>query len=646
MPESTTALQLLTDTFGFPAFRAGQEPAISKLLEGRSVLAIFPTGAGKSLCYQLPALLLEGVTLVISPLIALMKDQIDVLRSKGVAAARLDSSITTEEARQVYADLRNGRLKMLFIAPERLANERFLRTLKEMKIAMLAVDEAHCISEWGHNFRPDYLKLATLARELRVGRVLALTATATPTVAQQIAKAFEIKSDDIVQTGFYRPNLNLHVIPCEAGKRLVILLNRLVSRQRGPTIVYVTLQRTAEEVAKFLVDNGFAAEAYHAGLDSEIRHAIQDRFMASSDAIVVATIAFGMGIDKRDIRYVFHYNLSKSIENYAQEIGRAGRDGELSYCEMLAAQDDIVVLENFTFGDTPTPQSVESLVRTVFDRGEVFDVSTYELSHQHDIRPIVIETTLTYLELLGFIESTGPFYTEYKFQPLIPGSQMLAKFDAVRADFLKRVFKCAEMGKTWWKLDLEFVTRTTGENRERVITALNFLEEQGHLKLQVAGVRQGYRLRHGVPELGPIVEKINSRFVDRENRDVERIKEILKFCICPGCRTQYLLNYFGETKDGPCGHCDRCEGQPPGRLPVTHRRVLGDNDAATVTKLQGERHRSLQAPRQMTRFLCGIGSPQASREKLGRHPLFGAWSGRPFREVLEFVEQFGAGDLR
>ncbi len=571
-----------------------------------------------------------------------MKDQIDVLRSKGIAASRLDSSITTEEARQVFKDLRNGSLKMLFIAPERLANERFLRTLKELKIAMMAVDEAHCISEWGHNFRPDYLKLATLARELRVGRVLALTATATPVVAQQIAKAFEIAADDIVQTGFYRPNLNLHVIPCEASKRQVILLNRLVSRPPGPTIVYVTLQRTAEEVAKFLADNGFKAEAYHAGLNSEIRHAIQDRFMASTDAIVVATIAFGMGIDKRDIRYVFHYNLSKSIENYAQEIGRAGRDGELSYCEMLAAQDDIVVLENFTFGDTPTPQAVDSLVKAVFNRGEVFDISTYDLSHQHDIRPIVLETTLTYLELMGYLESTGPFYTEYKFQPLTPGSQMLAKFDAVRAEFLKRVFKCAEKGVTWWKLDLDFVTRTTGDTRERIITALNFLEEQGHLKLQVAGVRQGYRLKHGVPELAPLIAKINSRFVERENRDVERIQEILKFTVCPGCRTKYLLNYFGETKDDPCGHCDRCDGQPPGRLPVTHRRALGDNDANTIAKLQAERHRSLQAPRQITRFLCGITSPQASREKLGRHALFGAWSGRPFREVLEFVEQMSA----
>src|SRR4051794_5465115 len=232
-PGTAAALDTLRSVFGFPAFREGQEAVVSRLLAGQSVLAIFPTGAGKSLCYQLPALLLDGVTLVVSPLIALMKDQIDFLKSKGIAAARLDSSITADEARETYAGLRAGTLKMLYVAPERLANERFLQTLKRLTVAMMAVDEAHCISEWGHNFRPDYLKLARLARELKVGRVLALTATATPSVAEQIAKAFEIAADDVVKTGFYRPNLHLHAIPCEPGKRQIILQNRLVSRPRG-----------------------------------------------------------------------------------------------------------------------------------------------------------------------------------------------------------------------------------------------------------------------------------------------------------------------------------------------------------------------------------------------------------------------------
>jgi ATP-dependent DNA helicase RecQ len=638
------AFDTLRSTFGFDTFREGQQPVVEKLIEGRSVLAIFPTGAGKSLCHQLPALLLDGVTLVISPLIALMKDQIDFLKSKGIAAARLDSSISGEEARQVFADLRAGTLKLLFVAPERLANERFLQTLRRMKIAMMAVDEAHCISEWGHNFRPDYLKLANLAKGLGVGRVLGLTATATPAVAQQIAKAFGIAEGDIVKTGFYRPNLHLHAIPCEAGKRQIILLNRLAARARGPTIVYVTLQRTAEEVAAYLSENGFTAEAYHAGLDAEVRHAIQDRFMASPDAIVVATIAFGMGIDKSDIRYVFHYNLPKSLENYVQEIGRAGRDGKLSYCEMLASMDDVTVLENFTYGDTPTTQAVDSLVRDVLGRGEVFDVSAYELSYQHDIRPIVIETTLTYLELLGLIEGTGPFYTEYKFQPLVGGAEMLGRFDADRQAFLKRLFNCAEKAKVWWRLDLDFAMRTTGETRERIVAALSFLEQQGLLKLEAGGIRQGYRRAREVGDPGGVIEKINARFADREARDVARIQEILKFADCPTCRTHHLLRYFGESRNrdnGKCGHCDRCGGEPPAKLPVTHRHALNDYDARTLEKLRGQNYRALEQPRQIARFLCGLSSPKASREKLSRHPLFGTCGARPFREVLEFVEQRG-----
>src|SRR5207237_1104863 len=208
-------LDVLRETFGFPAFRDGQEPVVDRLLAGKSVLAIFPTGGGKSLCYQLPALVLDGLTLVVSPLIALMKDQLDFLKTRGVPAARLDSSLGVTEIRQVYTDLRAGALKMLYVSPERLANERFLQTLRTLKIALLAVDEAHCISEWGHNFRPDYLKLAALAKDLRVGRVLGLTATAPPNVAGQIAAAFSIAAADVVRTGFYRPNLTLHLTPCQ-----------------------------------------------------------------------------------------------------------------------------------------------------------------------------------------------------------------------------------------------------------------------------------------------------------------------------------------------------------------------------------------------------------------------------------------------
>ena len=331
-----SAEAVLREQFGFEGFRDGQEAVVTRLLDGKSVLAIFPTGGGKSLCYQLPALMLDGLTLVISPLIALMKDQLDFLVAHGAPAARLDSTLTREENLQLFDDLRAGRLKLLYISPERLGNERFLQTIKQHTISLLAIDEAHCISEWGHNFRPDYLKIAQLAQDLRVERVLALTATATPAVAEDVREAFDIADGDEVHTGFYRPNLKLSVVPCGEAERDGALLERIQKRPTGPTIVYVTLQKTAEQVAARLSEAGLNASAYHAGLKPEDRSAIQDRFMASEAAIIVATIAFGMGVDKADIRYVYHYNLPKGLESYSQEIGRAGRDGKTSVCEMLA----------------------------------------------------------------------------------------------------------------------------------------------------------------------------------------------------------------------------------------------------------------------------------------------------------------------
>ena len=305
---------------------------INHLLAGRSALAVFPTGSGKSLCYQLPALLLDGLTVVISPLIALMKDQVDFLQSRGIAAARLDSSVSREDFEQIQNALRERRLKLLFVAPERFSNERFLARLKSMAIDLLVIDEAHCISEWGHNFRPDYLKLARYSRELKVGRVLALTATATPAVAKDICREFAIMPEAHVHTGFYRPNLHVRATACAAEQRLPALISRLKARTPGPSIVYVTLQKTAENVAAGLTAAGFFAKAYHAGMEADVREAVQNEFMASDHMIVVATIAFGLGIDKANIRAVWHYNLPKSLENFAQQIGRAGRDGAPADC--------------------------------------------------------------------------------------------------------------------------------------------------------------------------------------------------------------------------------------------------------------------------------------------------------------------------
>src|SRR5262245_10884204 len=362
-------LEVLAARFGFDAFRPGQEQVVEALLAGRSALAVFPTGAGKSLCYQLPALLLEGMTIVVSPLIALMKDQIDFLQRRGIEAARLDSSLDASDQRSISERLLTGSLKLLYVAPERFNNERFLSQLARARIALFAVDEAHCISEWGHNFRPDYLKLAERARELAAERVLALTATATPAVVADIRAGFGIEEADAVVTGFYRSNLTLLTTPIAAGERDEQLVERLRERPPGSAIVYVTLQRTSLRVAALLAAAGLPARPYHAGMSAEERVAVQEWWSSSSQGIVVATIAFGMGIDKADVRYVYHYNLPKSLESYSQEIGRAGRDGEPSIVELLACAADVPTLENFAYGDTPTESALRGIVADLLARG-------------------------------------------------------------------------------------------------------------------------------------------------------------------------------------------------------------------------------------------------------------------------------------
>ncbi|QEG34371.1 RecQ family ATP-dependent DNA helicase [Bythopirellula goksoeyrii] len=631
------ANEVLKEVFGFDGYRPGQEQAIRQLLAGHSSVAIFPTGSGKSLCYQLPAILLDGLTVVISPLIALMKDQIDFLQAKNICAARLDSSLDRAEAVQVYDDLRSGRTRLLYVSPERLANERFLQLLAQQKIALLAVDEAHCISAWGHNFRPDYLRIADLAKRLNVERVLALTATATPEVVDDIAEAFSVEPEHVVHTGFYRANLEINVTACDDRERHRVLVKKLSSHRGEPAIVYVTLQKTAEQVSAFLKDKGFNARAYHAGMKTEERTKVQEDFMAADDMIVVATIAFGMGIDKADIRGVYHFNLPKSLESYQQEIGRAGRDGKPAVCEMLACRDDLVTLENFSYGDTPTEEGVRELTRELLAGRDEIEVSVYDLSGRHDVRDLVVKTLLTYLELEGVLQSTGPKYTEYKFQPLRPSQTILEQFNAERADFLRSIFKLARKGKTWLTIDVAAASERLSESRERIVAALDYLDQRGDILLQASGVRFGYRVVKRVADLEDLVRTMQEKFEQREEQDIARLRKVVSLVECPGCYTRYLLDYFGEDRDD-CGHCGRCQGNPQQTLPRAQYSKITDRDRAVVNQLQAEHSPALRSPRQIARFLCGIKSPASTRAKLGKHRDFGRMDRVPFAEVLELAK--------
>jgi ATP-dependent DNA helicase RecQ len=634
------AQEKLQEVFGFTDFREGQAQVVACILEGKSALAVFPTGGGKSLCYQLPALMLDGMTLVVSPLIALMKDQIDFLVSRGVKAARMDSSLTAEESRAVWDALWKGELTLLYVAPERFSSERFLQRLRRIPIRLMVIDEAHCISEWGHNFRPDYMKLARLATELKVERVLNLTATATPSVAADICESFDIGPDAYVNTGFHRPNLQMHMRPCSPTEREERLMARLRDPSRGASIVYVTLQKTAEEVAARLQKNGIPALAYHAGLDAEARHEIQDQFMASEAGVVVATIAFGMGIDKANIRTVIHYNPPKSLENYMQETGRAGRDGKVSHCELLLCAEDVATLENFSYGDTPTREGVLGVLSELMAQADEFDVSVYDLAARYDIRNLVLSTLLTYMELEGILHSTGPHYNEYKFQPQRSSAEMFAGFDEERRSFLKKMFAQAQKGRTWFSIDLEDAAGKMGEDRKRLVSALNYLEEKGELELQVTGLRHGYRFLERPVDVKEVATRFHQRFLDSEKRDLERIQQVVDLAISPGCTVRQVLAYFGEALDEDCGHCDRClgDGAWSAGTPALVKTELTAQEKAQIQKLISEKHAALATPRQVARFLCGLTSPATTRARLTRDPRFGSMAHHRFGTLSEWVQ--------
>ncbi|QCK16453.1 DNA helicase RecQ [Mangrovivirga cuniculi] len=347
MSEVSTDLlrSTLKEVFGYHHFRGNQENIINNIINGNDTFVIMPTGAGKSLCYQLPAVVLEGTTIVISPLIALMKNQVDQLRALGLTAYFLNSSLSKSEITKVKKETLAGNTKLLYVAPESLTKEENIEFLKKINISLVAIDEAHCISEWGHDFRPEYRRIKTIIGDLGEMPVVALTATATPKVQIDIQRNLQMDNATVFKSSFNRHNLYYEVRPKQNIKKQIIQFLKPRKGQSG--IIYCLSRKKVEEIAQFLAVNGFRAAPYHAGLESSVRMANQDGFLSEDIDIIVATIAFGMGIDKPDVRFVIHYDTPKSIEGYYQETGRAGRDGLDGHCLMFYSYNDILKLEKF-----------------------------------------------------------------------------------------------------------------------------------------------------------------------------------------------------------------------------------------------------------------------------------------------------------
>ncbi|MEI7050140.1 ATP-dependent DNA helicase RecQ [Pseudomonas koreensis] len=635
----------LEQVFGYPQFRPGQEAAISAVLAGRSAAAIFPTGSGKSLCYQVPALLLPHLTLVVSPLLALMQDQLAFLKRHGISAGSIDSAQSRDDANDVMARARSGELKILMISVERLKNERFRNFLQQVPISLLVIDEAHCISEWGHNFRPDYLKLPDYQRQFNIPQTLLLTATATPKVIADMQTKFAIAEADVVTTGFYRPNLNLLVEPVRGQDKRRRLVEWMSERASQPSIVYVTLQKTAEHIAEHLGRNGIQAEAYHAGLPNDQREAIQKRFMAGQSNCIVATIAFGMGIDKSDIRNVVHFDLPKSIENYSQEIGRAGRDGQPSDCLVLANRDSLNVLENFVYGDTPEREGIRCVLeemQAAAAEGQ-WEFLLGPLADQSNIRTLPLKTLLVQMELRGLIAPRYVYYAEYRFKYLLEPEALLERFEGERREFVAAIIHTSSRARTWATVNFEAMYTQYSAERNRVVTALDYFQEKGWVELESKQMTEVYNVLHSDFDSAVLSAELHEYFTRHEQTEVARIHAMLELFATERCLGYRLAEYFGDhNAPEHCGHCSVCHGDVA-RLPAPPELpALVDKNFAALCGDFIHRHEqhtgSVPTAERLTRFLCGISVPLFTKLKARTISGYAALEQYPYAEVRSWAD--------
>ncbi|KOP58636.1 ATP-dependent DNA helicase RecQ [Pseudomonas coronafaciens pv. porri] len=637
--------QRLEQVFGYTQFRPGQEAAISAVLAGRSAAAIFPTGSGKSLCYQLPALMLPHLTLVVSPLLALIQDQLAFLHRHGISAASIDSAQSRDDVADVMARARSGELKILMISVERLKNERFRNFIAQVPISLLVVDEAHCISEWGHNFRPDYLKLPDYQREFNIPQTLLLTATATPQVIIDMQDKFAIAPDDVVTTGFYRANLHLWVKPVSGRDKRRRLVEWLNERQGQPTIVYVTLQKTAEHIAAHLEQNGLPASAYHAGLPNDQRESIQKRFMDGSLNCIVATIAFGMGIDKSDIRNVVHFDLPKSIENYSQEIGRAGRDGAASDCLVLANRDSLNVLENFVYGDTPEREGIARVLEDLLNARQdgQWEFLLGPLADLSNIRQLPLKTLLVQLELRGIIAPRYAYFAEYRFKFLLQPNDLMARFEGERQQFVQALIDTSSRARTWATVNFDAMYQQYGAERARVVKALDYFQEKGWIELESKQMTEVYSLLRSDFDPQALSTELHDYFVHHEATEVARIHAILDVFSSDQCLTHRLARYFGDHKAPErCGHCSVCHGEvahlpePPALESLPNRdfqQLCGD----FIHKHQDYTGHP-PSTECLTRFLCGISVPLFTKLKARATAGFAVLEDYPYAQVRAWVQ--------
>lgn len=564
--DSTYFTQVLSQYWGYGAFRPLQEEVVRSVVEGNDTLVLFPTGGGKSICYQVPALVMEGLTLVISPLIALMKDQVTALKEKGIKAACIYSGMHPEEVHMVYSNVRYGGTKLLYVSPERLQSESFRNNLPHMKVNLLAVDEAHCISQWGHDFRPDYRRIAEIKTYFPNVPILALTATATPKVVEDIKSQLEMKSEKVFKKSFVRKNL-IYVALKESDK--IGRMKRVIENIGGTGIIYVRNRKKTVEYAQFL-SRYTTTDFYHAGLTMQSRNRKQQKWMEGKTKLMVCTNAFGMGIDKSDVRYVIHVDIPQDIESYFQEAGRGGRDGNLSYAIIL--YDDKDVDEANTQLKNRYPDI--SFIRSVYEAlGNYFQIATgvqiekplpFDINHfvkQYNYNIIWVYNALRFLEKEGYIHLNQAIKqpssvhikvdkeTLYQYQLNHPKDDELIKL-------LLRSY--SGLFTHFTIINERVLAKRMQYTEKEIVEQLRWFEKQGLIS---------YQYSHDKPEIIYLTPRLSQsqikispeNYHHRKEQAKSRLLAMLQYLKDKEeCRSQVLVKYFGETSTYECEKCDNC----------------------------------------------------------------------------------------
>ncbi|MDB9741777.1 RecQ family ATP-dependent DNA helicase [Akkermansiaceae bacterium] len=619
--------EVLLSVFNHTSFLEGQEETIESVLSGFSTLSIFPTGAGKSLCYQLPAVMLEGKTsIVVSPLISLIRDQLQQLEKLGIAATTINSSQTLEEKEEAIQLVSEGKITILFLSPEALQKKDYQVLLKELNIGIVAVDEAHCVSEWGNSFRPSYLLAAGAIRKLKPLAVIALTATATKEVARDIRSNFKIKTKHQFQTSFFRPNLHYKVIPCQSEQRNYLLNDLVNDAANLPAIVYVMRQIDAESVCGFLQTKGVNSRSYHAGMHSDARKLVQDEFIANKVQVVVATIAFGMGVNKPDIRSVIHYHLPKSPEGWVQESGRAGRDGEVSSCYLMACGDDLIPLTNFIQGHFISKSAVTRIINCITSQGKSIAISKYQLCQLNDAPEAQLDIILSKLIMDGYLTPAGE---SRKYIQVSRLRYTIHEYPKSKMTLAKNIFSHSG------RIDTEKSEELFKTSTNKLLAFIQEMEDHGDITTKATGLMHHFTVKKEITDKDALIAQLLEGFQANKKNEIDRLETIIAAATSRSCIPAKLLKYFGDNIKITCGHCSSCLGEKRARrLPSKAIPTTSTKDMEIIREVYAEHGKVLSTASRLARFFCGVNSPAIFHNRLYSKEHYGALNHLPFAEIF------------